>query len=109
MSRKAPTNVDAERLPDGFERVEYDAQSQIYSFRDSEGCFWQSSPGNYYGVLKKVEAGSQASIDFRARNPQFFSSTRTDRIVGPEPQDFGQQYPQSWAEHIRPDTGGAPQ
>lgn len=42
------------RLPDGMSRVGYDADTQIYTFRDSDGSYWESAPGCEYGLLTQV-------------------------------------------------------
>jgi hypothetical protein len=57
-----------------MERVCYDADSQVYTFRDADGSFWESAPGNQYGELTEVGTGTEASRQFRLRNPQFFPS-----------------------------------
>ena len=42
---------DAERLPEGFQRIGYDADSQTYTFRAPDGTIYESSEGNRYGEL----------------------------------------------------------
>ncbi|KAF4472793.1 peptidoglycan-binding [Fusarium albosuccineum] len=54
MSRFSRYDTDEERLPEGMERVGYDADSQVYTFRDADGSYWESAPGNQYGRLSKV-------------------------------------------------------
>ncbi|USP78690.1 carbohydrate-binding module family 50 protein [Curvularia clavata] len=73
MGRWTDMDSDAERLPSGFERVGYDADTQIYSFRDSDGNMYESEPGNRYGELRLVGSLSRQpssdSIDsFDKRN-----------------------------------------
>ena len=38
------TKQDAERLPSGLERIGYDSDTQVYTFRDSEGNTYESEP-----------------------------------------------------------------
>ncbi|KAF2656168.1 carbohydrate-binding module family 50 protein, partial [Lophiostoma macrostomum CBS 122681] len=45
---------DSERLPEGFQRVGYDADTQTYTFVDAEGRTYESAEGNRYGVLRPV-------------------------------------------------------
>jgi hypothetical protein len=45
------TNQDESRLPEGMQRVGYDASTQIYSYRDQDGSYWEGDPGARYGVL----------------------------------------------------------
>lgn len=42
---------DSERLPEGFTRIGYDADEQIYTFSGPDGRTYQSEPGNRYGNL----------------------------------------------------------
>ncbi|KNG48401.1 hypothetical protein DDE82_002151 [Stemphylium lycopersici] len=53
------TKQDTERLPSGFERIGYDSDTQIYTFRDSEGNTYESEPGNRYGELRPVRSPSR--------------------------------------------------
>ncbi|KAI5926502.1 hypothetical protein F4810DRAFT_541605 [Camillea tinctor] len=54
MGRWSQYDTDEERLPEGMQRIGYDADSQIYTFRDADGSIWESAPGNRYGHLHKV-------------------------------------------------------
>ncbi|KII96127.1 hypothetical protein PLICRDRAFT_49022 [Plicaturopsis crispa FD-325 SS-3] len=47
---------DSSRLPTGFTRVAYDADSGCYTFRDSSGKLWRGNPGEQYGVMHRVVA-----------------------------------------------------
>ncbi|KAI0882044.1 carbohydrate-binding module family 50 protein [Annulohypoxylon maeteangense] len=54
MGRWSQYDTDEERLPEGMERIGYDADTQTYTFRDSDGGIWESAPGNRYGQLHRV-------------------------------------------------------
>jgi LysM repeat protein len=54
MSRWSEYDTDAERLPEGMQRIGYDADTQTYTFRDADGTIWESAPGNKYGQLRRV-------------------------------------------------------
>ncbi|KAM5356817.1 hypothetical protein ACJ41O_003463 [Fusarium nematophilum] len=54
MSRFSHYDTDEERLPEGMTRVGYDADTQVYTFRDADGSYWESAPGSRYGQLTKV-------------------------------------------------------
>ena len=54
MSRFSRYDTDEERLPDGMTRVGYDADTQVYTFQDSDGSLWESAPGCQYGQLTRV-------------------------------------------------------
>ncbi|CAN8095108.1 unnamed protein product [Discula destructiva] len=46
---------DASRLPDGMTRVGYDADTQVYTFRDAaDGSLWEGPAGCEYGQLTRV-------------------------------------------------------
>ena len=40
------------RLPDGMESVGYDADTEVYTYQDSDGYYYQSEPGVRYGLLR---------------------------------------------------------
>lgn len=54
---------DAERLPEGFERIGYDADTQTYTFRDASGRVYESEPGSRYGELRATGEHSQPISD----------------------------------------------
>lgn len=53
-SRYADMDSDEERLPEGMVRIGYDADTQVYTFRDADGGLWEGPPGSRYGSLTKV-------------------------------------------------------
>lgn len=57
MSRFSRYDTDEERIPEGMERVGYDADTQVYTFRDADGSYWEGAPGCRYGRLTKVSDG----------------------------------------------------
>ncbi|KAI0408568.1 carbohydrate-binding module family 50 protein [Xylaria palmicola] len=57
MPRWSEYDTDEERLPEGMQRIGYDADTQVYTFRDADGSVWESAPGSQYGQLRRV-AGS---------------------------------------------------
>ena len=59
------TSTDQDRLPEGMTRIGYDADTQTYTFKDADGSYWESAPGNEYGRLHR--AGSTASTTIRRR------------------------------------------
>ncbi|CAA9958771.1 hypothetical protein P3342_003681 [Pyrenophora teres f. teres] len=64
MGRWTDMDSDAERLPPGFERIGYDADTQTYKFRDTDGNIYESEPGNRYSKLRAT--GERYSIDSEA-------------------------------------------
>jgi hypothetical protein len=69
---------DAERLPEGFERISYDADTQTYTFRDADGNTYKSEPGSRYGQLHPVGSRSSTSsteIDSEAAYKDSANST----------------------------------
>lgn len=47
---------DQNRLPAGFKRVGYDADTEIYTYESAEGEMYRGAPGNRYGRLVPVLA-----------------------------------------------------
>jgi hypothetical protein len=43
---------DSQRLPEGMQRIGYDADTQRYTFRDASGDLYESAPGSRYGELR---------------------------------------------------------
>ncbi|KAF2118069.1 hypothetical protein BDV96DRAFT_408008 [Lophiotrema nucula] len=54
MGRWADLESDEHRLPEGFERVGYDADTQTYSYRDASGNYWEGDEGNRHGELHRA-------------------------------------------------------
>lgn len=53
MSRYHSYEDDDEyRLPEGFERIGYDAKTQTYYYRSSDGRTYTGEPGVRYGPLR---------------------------------------------------------
>lgn len=62
-SRYAEYDTDEERLPEGMQRVHYDSDTQVYTFRDADGSLWEGPPGARYGHLTKVSDGPKPPQD----------------------------------------------
>ena len=103
MPRVTHFDDDHGRLPPGFERVGYDAETHQYSFRDSDGRYWQGAPGNDYGQLEEVVDNSPEAIDFRARNPQYFPPSR--RAPEPRREESRNLQPATTFEQLDLETG----
>lgn len=56
MARWSEYDTDEERLPTGMQRIGYDADTQVYTFRDADGVIWESAPGQRYGQLRRLAA-----------------------------------------------------
>ncbi|KAG7291034.1 hypothetical protein NEMBOFW57_001043 [Staphylotrichum longicolle] len=54
MGRWSHLDSDEDRLPSGMTRIGYDADTQIYTYRDSDGSYWEGAPGCQYGKLHRV-------------------------------------------------------
>ncbi|KAJ7594202.1 hypothetical protein C8J56DRAFT_926181 [Mycena floridula] len=58
------------RLPEGFRRIGYDADSSRYTFmNDLDGRIYQSEPGSEYGILTPVGPAAPQSIPSRRKKP----------------------------------------
>jgi hypothetical protein len=58
MGRWSHLDSDEERLPEGMTRVGYDADTQVYTYRDSDGSYWEGAPGCQYGRLHRVRSAT---------------------------------------------------
>ena len=63
MGYKAELDYDNDRLPPGMTRVGYDERTQIYTYRDSDGSYWQGPPGSRYGTLYCVSKAPEEDDD----------------------------------------------
>ncbi|KAF1924042.1 uncharacterized protein M421DRAFT_425227 [Didymella exigua CBS 183.55] len=60
---------DSSRLPEGFQRIGYDADTQVTTFKSPEGELYESAPGNRYGQLWPAGQRPQHSqVDIEANN-----------------------------------------
>ncbi len=44
---------DEHRLPEGMKRIGYDADTQKYRFRDTDGTVWEGQEGSEFGALTR--------------------------------------------------------
>lgn len=51
MGRYTDEDSDSQRLPEGFQRIGYDADTSVYMFSGPDGKLYESEPGNRYGEL----------------------------------------------------------
>lgn len=61
MGRWSHLDTDSERLPPGFTRAGYDADTGIYSYQDEDGNCWEGMPGRQYGPLRRVKLDNEDS------------------------------------------------
>ncbi|CEJ80161.1 hypothetical protein VHEMI00364 [[Torrubiella] hemipterigena] len=54
---------DSSRLPEGMRRVGYDADTQVYTFQDADGSYWESAPGCEYGRLTRVGGSDEDDVN----------------------------------------------
>ncbi|KAI1310849.1 carbohydrate-binding module family 50 protein [Xylaria venustula] len=94
MPRWSEYDTDEERLPEGMQRIGYDADTQTYTFRDTDGSIWESAPGNQYGQLRRVSAPALPSYGEDDES----SPTHPLNYSGPDPSDR----PGSWRQEMMP-------
>jgi len=75
MGRWTQYDEDEHRLPDGLERVGYDADTQTYHYKDSNGGLFKGEPGARYGVIRPASPGT-----FHLGDPQI-SNEEADNIA----------------------------
>ncbi|KAK3339720.1 hypothetical protein B0T25DRAFT_574616 [Lasiosphaeria hispida] len=55
MGRWSQLDSDEARLAEGMTRIAYDADTQVYTHRDSDGSHWETASGVRYGTLRRGE------------------------------------------------------
>ena len=103
MPRVSHFDDDHGRLPPGVTRCGYDADKQQSFFRDKDGRYLQSRPGNKLGPLEEVVDNSPEAIDFRARNPQYYPPSR--RAPEPRREEPRNLQPATTFEQLDLETG----
>jgi hypothetical protein len=63
MGQFAHYDTDDERLPEGMQRIGYDADTETYTYRDADGNIWEGPPGNPYGHLTKISGPAAPAAD----------------------------------------------
>lgn len=72
---------DSQRLPSGFERIGYDADSETYTYRGPDGKIYESEPGSRYGELWPVgEPRPQRSDDEIEANNEVVARNNKDAM-----------------------------
>ncbi|KAF8186381.1 hypothetical protein BJ912DRAFT_971585 [Pholiota molesta] len=92
-SRWTQEQEDAYRLPEGFKRIGYDADTRRYLFRDKHGVLYHSEPEMEYGTLTPMAPTNSAIESARpsAFSPSSSGSDRSPSIsppLGPIPRTF---------------------
>ncbi|KAK3197763.1 hypothetical protein GRF29_216g1232542 [Pseudopithomyces chartarum] len=77
MGRWANRDSDEERLPEGFQRIGYDADTQTYTFRAPDGTIYESAEGNRYGELyPQGQRPLLSDSEVQTRNEEIKQSNR---------------------------------
>jgi len=63
MSRWSQYDEDEYRLPEGMRRVGYDADTQRFTYQDTDGSYWEGPEGSRYGELRKVGEGEPPAAE----------------------------------------------
>lgn len=87
MPRRYNYDTDEERLPDGMTRVGYDADTQVYTFRDTDGSLWEGPPGCEYGRMTKVADGPKPSSE-SDRDVVYVDVESGDRVPHDAPPSY---------------------
>ncbi|TFK75745.1 hypothetical protein BDN72DRAFT_954890 [Pluteus cervinus] len=78
MSRFNRYEEDIHRLPSGWKRISYDADTRVYTFRDEKGALYQSAPGEEYGILTPISRNPPGTTSTR---PGAFDESNSDNIT----------------------------
>ncbi|KIK07097.1 hypothetical protein K443DRAFT_88029 [Laccaria amethystina LaAM-08-1] len=100
MGRWTQYDEDEARLPEGMQRIGYDADSSRYTFRDKEGNIYQSAPRAEYGILTPV---SDPVAEVLKSRPQAFATNgkQKSRSHSLSPVD---QPPKTFHDFLPPNT-----
>jgi len=71
MGRWTQYDEDDYRLPEGMERIGYDADTMRYCFRDRDGSLWKGAEGAEFGEMNRVDRlpSSVAPYDYHYHQP----------------------------------------
>ncbi|KAF8877881.1 hypothetical protein BD779DRAFT_1803816 [Infundibulicybe gibba] len=83
MGRWTYKDEDSYRLPEGFTRTGYDADTQVYTYRDQDGRFYEGAPGASYGLLTPLAMPSRASRHKRSQTVPLVSHD-SHRFASPD-------------------------
>ncbi|KAG7445391.1 uncharacterized protein BT62DRAFT_994870 [Guyanagaster necrorhizus] len=90
MPRWSQHAEDSFRLPEGFRRVGYDADTMRYTFTDKNGKLYQSAPGEEYGTLTPV------TVSASTNRPGAFSDGKNPKVESTgSPSTFQELLPPS--------------
>nr|CAD70447.1 hypothetical protein [Neurospora crassa] len=89
MGRWKELDTDADRLPENMTRIGYDADTQVYTYRDNtDGTLWEGAPGATYGKLFPVKPPTPLpSVEV----PEVNNGTEPGYVLeeGPDHDPFG--------------------
>ncbi|KAG6857496.1 hypothetical protein H0H87_002121 [Tephrocybe sp. NHM501043] len=88
MSSWTQFEEDSYRLPEGMKRIEYDADTKVYTFQDRDGKRYQGAPGEEYGVLTPVENVITGSSRVGAFYSESDEPPRPSARMGTTPSTF---------------------
>ncbi|GAW22245.1 hypothetical protein ANO14919_117810 [Xylariales sp. No.14919] len=94
MARWSEYDTDEERLPEGMQRIGYDADTQTYTFRDAQGAIWESTPGNRFGHLQRVNDTTRPPYS------EDNESSPTQPLTYMRPEESGRRA--SWRQEMMP-------
>jgi len=82
MGKWSDYDSDRERLPSGMRRIGYDADTQVYTYRDRDGSLWEGAPGATYGTVWRVRNETAPLPSVTIENP-----TGQEQDLSPLPDD----------------------
>lgn len=85
MPRQWETDGDEARNHNGMTRVGYDADTQTYTYRDSNGKYFEGPPGATYGTLRPV---GNATASTSGPPPPYTPREKETKPEGPPATTF---------------------
>ncbi|KAK1987482.1 LysM domain-containing protein [Colletotrichum cereale] len=101
MSRFSHLDTDEERLPHGMRRVGYDADTQVYTYQDADGSYWEGAPGQQYGQLMQVSGATSGPVEEAEYDPFIPGSGSNGGGGGSRQQQLWTEK-KSWRQEMRP-------
>ena len=69
MGKWSDYDTDQERLPSGMRRIAYDADTQVYTYRDKDGSLWEGAAGATYGTVWPIRSQTPRLPSVTIENP----------------------------------------
>ncbi|EAU83965.1 hypothetical protein CC1G_09847 [Coprinopsis cinerea okayama7 len=106
MDKWTQRDEDSYRLPEGFVRIGYDADTSQYIFKDKEGTLYKSAPGSRYGKLLPI---IDPNVKAAEERPEAFNDLDgEERCIPHSPRHPDEAAPRSFHDMLAPNQITSP-